>query len=135
MNALNVDSTLDLKALTREDVVASYIALRTVDPTGFSAYLGKNSTDEQIEAAVIGVRYLKVYANGQKCLGGVGYDVLIDHTKLNHEGDKYAYTEPRFHLTTFKVRKSKVRPGTSFLYGNIFDGKKTPTVARGGQVR
>ena len=135
MDTLNIDSALNLKSLTREDIVQAFIALRVVDPTSFSAYLGTNSTDEQIAAAVGNIRYLKVYANGRKSLGGVGYEVIIDHTKLNHEDDRYAYTDVRFHLVTCKARKSRVRPGTSFLYGNIFDGSKMPIIARGRKLR
>ncbi len=134
-NALHVKrAALDFKAFSRDDIVLMVQALRKVDKTGFSAYVGDQSTDEQINDAIKQVRYCKMVSNGRKGTGGAGYEVLIDHDKLNKGDDQYPSKGIKYHLVCVKAYKRKDDSGDDWLHANIYDGSSQP-VKRGVAVR
>lgn len=122
MHIANKDE-INLKAFNRDEMVAIMQNLRKIDPIGHSAYLGENSTPEQINEAVVSVTYCKVMPSGRKYVGGPSYTVVIDHDKLNHGDTKFPQTGKREHKVVVKIYKRKDKTGY-YLYSNIFDGKK-----------
>jgi len=111
---------IDVTKFGKAEMLVMFAHFKTYKDWGYEAYLGKDTTPELLEQAVVSVKYTKKERGGRKYSGGYGFEVEINQDLLD---TSYKGTGIRTHLVILTPRKYRGKP-MHWLMTNVFDARR-----------